>query len=113
MIDHNRKVEWLLECLVHTIGRAALKTEDASKVVGANAKQVRAFNMCDGSLTLSEVAKKARFDLGHLSRTVDRWVENGVMFDLVEGRERRPLHIYSIPQPTRAKSTRRKRKKTR
>jgi len=96
-MKEGKRLEWILECLVHVIGRVAVKLDEIREVVGSGAKQVQAFNLCDGSLTLTAVAKKTGLDAGNLSRAVDRWVKSGVMFRFEEGKEVRLLHIYPIP----------------
>jgi len=96
-MNENKRLEWLLECLIHVIGRAAVKLDEVREVVGKGAKQIQAFNLCDGSLTLTRVANKTGLDGGNLSRTVDRWVKNGVMFRFEEGNEVRLLHIFPVP----------------
>jgi hypothetical protein len=95
-MNESKRLEWLIECFIHVVGRVVLKIDDVQQVVGG-AKQIEAYNLCDGSLTLSVVAKKSGLDQGNLSRSVDRWVKSGVMFRFSEGKEVRLLHIYPIP----------------
>jgi DNA-binding MarR family transcriptional regulator len=96
MENQNLRLEWLLECLIHVIGRIGLKNEDVLEIVGKNHKQMNAYNLCDGSLTISEIAKMTKLDKGNLSRTIDRWVKNGIMFRFKEGKEVRLLHVFPI-----------------
>lgn len=103
-MNENSRLEWLIESLIHVVGRAAVKVEEVCAIVGSGAKQIHAYNLCDGSLTLSEVAKKAKVDIGNFSRTVDRWFQNGVMFKFQEGREIRLLHIFPIPTKIKSMS---------
>ena len=42
------KLEQLVECLIHVIARAAIPQTDVSKIVGTGPKQVKAFNLCNG-----------------------------------------------------------------
>lgn len=88
--------DYLLRCLVHIIGRAAMPVESVYSVVGRGAKQIEAFNLCDGSLSQKEVAKRTGIDQGQLSRTFSRWVENGIAFWIGEGRDARLIHIYPL-----------------
>lgn len=106
----DRRLEWLIECLIHIIGRAAVKVEEVHQIVETGRKQIKAFNLCDGQLTLSEVAEKTGLDKGNLSRAFDRWVKNGVAFQFCEGKEVRLLHIYPIPEQN-GKGKNRKRRK--
>jgi len=111
-MKEGKRLEWILECLVHVIGRVAVKLDEVQEVVGSGEKQMQAFNLCDGSLTLTALAKKTGLDAGNLSRSVDRWVKSGVMFRFEEGKEVRLLHIYPIPAiaPKRPKSRRKPRR---
>jgi Fic family protein len=95
-MEDGKRSEWLLECLIHVIGRAAIKIDDVCQIVGQK-KQIRAFNLCDGTLTLSEIAKKSGINKANLSRTFDRWVKNGIAFRFKEGKETRLLHVFPIP----------------
>jgi len=108
-MKEDRRIEWILECLVHVVGRVAIKLDEVQDIVGDGKKQIQAFNLCDGSLTLTALAKKAGIDAGNLSRSVDRWVKSGIMFRFEEGKEVRLLHIYPIPS-TAPKHLRPKRK---
>ena len=97
----DKKVEWLLECLIHVIGRASMKTEEVGVIVRKGKKpekQVKAYNLCDGVLTQKEIAKKARLDQGNFSRSVNRWVRNCIVFRLEEGKEVRLLYVFPIPE---------------
>jgi hypothetical protein len=86
----------LLRCLLQVIGRAAIKEEDVRDVIGSG-KQLKAFNLCDGSLSQAQIARKAKIERGNFSRNVTRWVENGVLFRIGGGNDATLLHIYPIP----------------
>lgn len=103
----NKKLEWLLECLIHVIGRVAIKVEDVRQIVGGD-KQIRAFNLCNGNMALTEIARKTGLDQGNLSRAVDRWIKNGILFRYDEGNEVKPLHIFPILKNLKAKPKGRK-----
>jgi len=104
--NHSQRIEQLLECMVHVIGRRAVPLEEVQKIVGKGDKQVKAFNLSDGARTQADVVKKAHINQSSLSSTSKRWVQNGVAFWIGESTDRRLLHIYPIPQP---KSTPKKR----
>lgn len=95
-MPQSTKLEQLLECLIHVIGRAAVPPTEVAKIVGAGQKQITAFNLCDGSNTQKEIAKKTRIDQGQLSRTFSRWVESGIAFWIGHGKSACLLHIYPI-----------------
>jgi hypothetical protein len=90
----------LLRILVHVSGRAAFPEEKLRGIVappGASAKQTAAYNLCDGSRTQAEVARAAKINQGNFSRTMARWVGEGVLFRVGNGREARLLHLYPLP----------------
>ncbi len=88
----------LLRCAMQVVGRIAMRPEQIGEIVfvNANAKQLKAYNLCDGTRTQSEVAKAAGLDNGNFSRTAMRWVEGGVLFRVGSGRESRLLHLYPL-----------------
>jgi len=109
-MDNNSRIDSLLECLVQMIGRVAVPTDKVYEIVRSNTKYQKAFNLCEGSNNLTEVAKKCGIKQGNLSVTFKRWVENGVAFWIGEGNDARPLHIYPI-RPVKKNRTKKKRKR--
>jgi hypothetical protein len=100
--------EELLRVLIQLMGRSAFPEDDLREIVATSDKYLKAYNMCDGTKTQAEVGKAVKVDAGNLSRTVARWVEEGVMFRLGEGREAHLLHLYPIaatPRKRRSQST--------
>ncbi|SRR6266480_3643050 len=95
----------LLRCLVQVIGRAAIPPEEIISVIGKRKKQIKAFNLCDGTRTLGDIARKAKINQGNLSRTTARWVEQGILFRIGEGKAARLIHIYPIA-PNRRRGAR-------
>jgi predicted transcriptional regulator len=86
-----------LLCTMQILGRAVIPPEKIRKIVGdKKKKQLSAFNLCDGTRTLSEIAKKSRINQGNLSRTLSRWRQSGIVFRVGEGKTARFLHIYPI-----------------
>jgi hypothetical protein len=95
--------EDLLRCLVQVVARAAIPRDQVVQIVGTGGKQAKAFNLCDGTRSQAEVAKKTGLHQASLSRTFARWVENGVAFWVGDGNEARLLHVYPVPgQPSRS-----------
>ena len=97
------QLNFLLRCAIQVVGRLSIPPDNVREVVASTKKHLKAYNLCDGTLTLSEVAKKAGLDTGNFSRTSDRWVENGVVFRVKQGKEIRLLHLYPIPETIKAK----------
>lgn len=109
-MTNESRLEQLLCCFIQIVGRAAMPEERVREIVGSGAKQVRAFNLCDGTKSQTDVARQCRLQQANLSRTVSRWVQNGVMFWIGAGRDARLLHIYPIPVSGKVKSPRTKKR---
>ena len=88
----------LLQFAIHILARAAMPPEKVQEVVGSAPRQIKAFNLCDGRHTLVDIGREAKINSGNLSRTIERWEKEGVVFRLGEGRGSRPLHVYAIPK---------------
>lgn len=89
-----------LRAILSVTARQTFPPERLAEIViskGAGAKQVKAFNLCDGSKAQGEIAKSLKLDAGNFSRTVSRWIDEGVVFRLGEGREAKLLHVYPLP----------------
>lgn len=93
----------LLGCALQMIARVAMPAEKVYEIInsgksGRKKKQLKAYNLCDGTKSLTEIAKKAGIKQGNLSRTAKRWIQSGIMFSLREGQETRLLHLYPLPK---------------
>jgi len=87
----------LLRGILATVGRTAFPPAALYKIVAptaGSAKQVQAYNLCDGQTPQREICKKLKLDPGNFSRSVSRWVEAGVVIRV--GPEQLPLHHYPL-----------------
>jgi len=87
----------LLKGIFAIVGRTAFPPEALHKIVAptvGSAKQILAYNLCDGETSQTEIGKKAKLDAGNLSRSIAKWVEAGVMVRV--GAEELPLHLYPL-----------------
>lgn len=96
-MESDARLVQLIECLIHVIGRASMPVEKVCEIVGNGAKQVRAFNLCDGTRKQAEIVKSTGIEQASLSRSFKRWVASGAAFGVGEGSDARLLHIYPIP----------------
>lgn len=90
--------EALLKGILATVGRTVFPPEVLYKIVAptvGSAKQVLAYNLCDGKTPQADIGKKANLDKGSLSRSIGKWVEAGVVIRV--GTEGHPLHLYPLP----------------
>ena len=93
--------ETILRAILSTIGRQTFSPNDLRALIsptGNQGKQIAAYNLCDGSRSQAEIAKKLGLDASNFSKTVSRWVELGIVFKLGTGSEQRLLHLYAIPE---------------
>jgi len=105
-MDNNERLESLLESLIKVIGRVAIPVDKVAEIVNTSPKLVRAFNLCDGTATQLDIAKKCGVDPGNFNRAISRWIESGVAFWIGSGKNARLLHIYPISIPTKKKEMR-------
>ena len=91
-------IEALMRALLSVTARQAFEMEKLREIVtgSAGAKQLRAFNLCDGTRRQAEIAKELKIDQGNFSRTVGRWIDAGVVFRLGDGRDATLLHVYPL-----------------
>ncbi len=82
--------------LVKVIARAAIPLGEVQQVVGNRPKRIKAFNLFDGSHTLTEVARQSKVSKGNLSTATKRWIASGVMYRLGPGRDAKLVHVYPI-----------------
>lgn len=89
----------ILRAIWSSIAKVAIPPRKLVEIVapkGKAEKQIKAYNLCDGSRTQSDIAKSLKLDSGNFSRTVGRWVEEGVVIRLGNGRDARLLHAYFL-----------------
>lgn len=98
--------EQLLRAILSVTARQTFPPDKLAEMVlskASGAKQLKAFNLCDGSNSQAEIAKALKLDPGNFSRTVSRWVEAGVVFRLGQGRDAKLLHVYPLNADTSKK----------
>ena len=89
--------ESLLKAILATVARATFPPAEVLKIVApttGSAKQVAAFNLCDGRTPQAEIGKRTKLDRGNLSRSISRWVEAGIVVRV--GKEQLPMHVYPL-----------------
>lgn len=100
--------EALLRAILSVTARQTFPSDKLAEIVlskGAGAKQLAAFNLCDGTKGQGEIAKAVKLDPGNFSKTVGRWIEAGIVFRLGEGREAKLLHVYPLNGDAKKKGT--------
>ena len=89
-----------LRAILATLARQTFPLEKILEALGPKAgeKQYRAFNMCDGTHTQSDIIKELGLDSSNFSKTLARWVDAGVCIRVRQGKEERPVHVYPLPE---------------
>ena len=90
-----------LTALIQITGRNVFPEDILMQIVmppGSSEKQLRAYNLLDGTLTQTEICKALKIDKGSFSRTVSRWISLGVVFKIGEGKDKKLLHVYPLPE---------------
>lgn len=93
--------EALLRAILAVVARQTFPPKQLYTLVAPRSgmqKQVKAFNLCDGSRTQSEVAKMLSLDAGNFSRQVKRWIELGIMTRIIVDGIDKPIHVYPISE---------------
>lgn len=85
-----------LKAMLAMLARQSFPPEKLASMVGKG-KQLEAYNLCDGTRTLSEVATELDIDKSNFSKTLARWTELGILIKVSEGKEVRPVHLYALP----------------
>jgi predicted transcriptional regulator len=89
-----------LRAILTTVARQTFPVSTIIDIVGSgktSEKQLAAYNLCDGSVSQSDIAKKLGLDPGNFSKTLARWIDAGIVIRAVDGREVRPTHVYPLP----------------
>jgi CRP-like cAMP-binding protein len=92
--------ESYLRAILGVVARYAIPPDNLASQVGVGStksKQIEAYNLCDGSLTQSEIAAKVGLDAGNFSRTMGRWADDGLVVRVEINGQMRPIHLYPIP----------------
>ena len=91
--------EAILRAILGLQARLVFSPERLAQLVAPKApgeKQLQAYNLCDGETSQLEICKQTGLDKGSLSRSIDRWVEVGIMIRI--GPDQYPLHFYPVPK---------------
>ncbi|TPI13773.1 MarR family transcriptional regulator [Mesorhizobium sp. B4-1-3] len=88
-----------LRAMMSLVARQTFSPERLSEIVSpmANANTYETFNLCDGTRTQNEIANLLKMDRGNLSRSVNKWIDEGVMIKVTDDGKDRPVHVYPIP----------------
>ena len=89
--------------IISLLGRIVFPQEKLISIIQKNSKKpkeiVKAYNLCNGELTIAEIAKKSGIAAQGLGQTILKWERLGII--IVEGShgkgsEVKPMNLYEI-----------------
>jgi DNA-binding MarR family transcriptional regulator len=84
--DVLREINLRFDAIISLFARLVLKAEEVKEIIQKGAKDkeriVRCFNLCDGKMNLTDIAKRAKLDQGALSRRIDSWEKEGFIIKI-------------------------------
>lgn len=92
--------EQLLRAILATVARQTFSADFITERVAVGtdkAKQIEAYNLCDGSRSQAEIAKFLNLDSSNFSKTVGRWIDLGIVVKVGQLRDIKLVHVYPIP----------------
>lgn len=94
------KDEVYLRAILATVARQTFSLGDILTQVAPRSgseKQVAAYNLCDGTRSVTQIASEAKLDASNLRKSINRWVDAGIVIKIEDGQEVHPVHVYPIP----------------
>jgi len=88
------------ELIISLLGRIAFKHDELEAMVTKGGKKpehmVRAYNLCDGATSITEIARKAGVGQPSLTKAIAKWERSGIIFTKKEGSKVFPLRLFEI-----------------
>lgn len=96
-----KSIENQNKMIISLLGRLSIPEKDLIAIIQKKSKKpkeiLNAYNLCDGNLTITEVAKKAGIAQSSLSEAIPKWEKLGIIFSsITENHEVKPIHLYEI-----------------
>ncbi|MCH8915857.1 MAG: hypothetical protein IIA82_08465 [Thaumarchaeota archaeon] len=89
--------------IISLLGRLVFPEEKLIAIIQKNSKKpkelLKAYNLCNGKFTLTEIAKKSGVASQSLGQTILKWKKNGIILvedSLGKGIEIKPLRLYEV-----------------
>lgn len=102
MSDPTEEVLRQNELIISLLGRIAFKNDQLKGMVIKASKKprqiVRAYNLCDGATTITEIARKAGVAQPSLTQAIDKWEKLGVIFRKKRSKVVLPLRLFEIEE---------------
>lgn len=89
----------ILRAILATVARQTFPPGALYKLVvpKAGAEQnVDAYNLCDGTRTVTDIAKELKIDAANLRKRILRWAEEGIVVRVEQDKATYPVHLYPL-----------------
>jgi len=88
------------ELIISLLGRIAFKKDELRELVIKGSKRptaiLQAYNLCDGSLTVTEIANRVGVTQSAVTQAIDRWEKLGIIFKATERGAVYPIRLFPI-----------------
>lgn len=86
LIDVLKEIKLRYDIIISLLAKQVFKPEIIKESIIKKARDkkriLKCFNLCDGKMNLTDIAKKAKIDPGALSRRVDSWEKEGFIIKI-------------------------------
>ena len=89
--------------IISLLGRLVFPEEKLTSIIKKNSKKpseiIKAYNLCTGELSITEIAKKSGLSQQALSETLVKWEKLGIILpsnSKGKGNEQNPIHLYEV-----------------
>ena len=100
----SNEIASLLRALISLTEHTVFDQGRLLEIIGKQSeKLLLAYDLCDGTNTQQEIARKVKLDPSNFSKAVGRWIEAGILFRVESGDKTMLLHVYPVPNVGRKK----------
>ncbi len=107
-MSDNSEVSQLLHVLIALWARQAFPEDQLRKLVMPTSRsgaRFDAYNLCDGTRTRPDVYKALGMDKDNFNKLVNRWIQQGIVYEIKVGDKVYLNHVYPLPKESRANAS--------
>jgi hypothetical protein len=104
-MSDNSEVSQLLRILIGLWARQAFPEDQLCKLVMPTSRsglRFDAYNLCDGTRTRPDVYKALGLDKDNFNKLVNRWIQQGIVYEIEVGDRVYLNHVYPLPKDSKA-----------
>jgi len=97
----SENTDFYLKMIMQLIARQTFSAKDVADHVcptKKSAKSIKAYNLCDGTRSQTEIAKMCGIDKANCRKMIKKWELEGLILRVPHGKELQPLHIFPISE---------------